>query len=167
MQWFSPPIVLTKHWNGMRSSFFPCHVECTYNPHYKIKKEVKTRKKNCCRRNSSSPNRTYCWAACTRSSFSFWRPYTPYWTPLQKDPGCTTWIKEKTSAKRASYAWKKQHAGSIGGETPYHRRECDIALCVEPCFEEYHTLIRFYEPSILNNVKSVNRNSVRENVVGK
>ena len=102
MQWFSPPIVLAKHWNGIRSSFFHLFNLAMLNPHIihiiNSRKKCKLEKK-CCRRNSSAPKRTYCWAAFTGSSFGFWRPYTPYWTPLQNDPGCTTSIKEKNVCK--------------------------------------------------------------------
>lgn len=28
-------------------------------------------------------------------------------------------------------------------DTRYHCRECDVALCIEPCFEEYHTVQNF------------------------
>ncbi|RUM31930.1 MAG: hypothetical protein DSY42_02030 [Aquifex sp.] len=28
-------------------------------------------------------------------------------------------------------------------DTRYYCHECDVALCIEPCFEEYHTMLHF------------------------
>ncbi len=34
-------------------------------------------------------------------------------------------------------------------DTRYYCHECDAAPCIEPCFEEYHTLMQYYKAYIL------------------